>query len=408
VRDLKSVKTDIEKQLASPASEISIIELVDLLVEYGYVARSSDVHIEPAAEKVLIRYRIDGILHDGFTLAKDLQPEIVTRIKVLSGLKTDIHHVPQDGRIKVKFGDSGSVDVRVSIAPTYYGENCVMRILAEAGDIFNLEDLGFTMEQLTMIGTAIRKPYGMILANGPTGSGKTTTLYTMIKKLNTRERSIITIEDPIEYSIEGITQIPVNVQAGLTFATGLRSILRQDPNVVMVGEIRDAETATIAVNAALTGHLMLSTIHTNDAATTFPRLIDMGIPPFLVSSTVNIAIAQRLVRVVCKTCRVTRPLSADEVRNLSGVARKISSKTVYTVGKGCNDCDGIGYRSRIGIHEVLEINDEIRSLINQRADASQIKQAAIAAGMKTMIEDGIGKAVAGTTTIEEIFRIIHE
>ncbi len=269
MRDLKTVKADIEKQLNGTPNEVSIIDLVDSLVEYGYRARASDIHIEPSSDKVIARFRIDGILHDAFGLVKDLQPEVITRIKVLSGLKTDIHHIPQDGRIRVKIKDEGEIDVRVSIAPTYYGENCVMRILAEASQIFGVEDLGFTPDQLEMMFQAIQKPYGMILANGPTGSGKTTTLYTLLKKLNTRDISIITIEDPIEYSLEGVTQIPVNVQAGLTFATGLRSILRQDPNVVMVGEIRDAETATIAVNAALTGHLMLSTIHTNDASTTF-------------------------------------------------------------------------------------------------------------------------------------------
>ncbi len=408
MRDLKAVKSDVEKQLSASPNEVSIIALVDLIVEYGYRSRCSDIHVEPAGERVMVRYRIDGILHDAFALVKDLQPEIITRIKVLSGLKTDIHHIPQDGRIKVKIGDEGDVDVRVSIAPTYYGENCVMRILAEANQIFNIGDLGFTPHQLTKIKEAIKKPYGMILANGPTGSGKTTTLYTVLKELNTREVSIITIEDPIEYSLEGITQIPVNVQAGLTFATGLRSILRQDPNVVMVGEIRDAETATIAVNAALTGHLMLSTIHTNDAATTFPRLMDMGIPPFLVASTVNIAIAQRLVRMVCKTCRIERDIDATDLKNLGEVSKRVSYKKVYSAGKGCNDCDGIGYRSRVGIHEVLEISDEIRALITARADASQIKQAAVRGGMITMIEDGLQKATEGITTIEEIFRIIHE
>jgi len=287
VRDLKTVKADVEKELSANPTEVSIINLVDLLVEYGYRSRSSDVHVEPSTEKVTVRYRVDGILHDVFTLIKDLQPEVITRVKIVSGLKTDIHHIPQDGRIKVKIKEAGDVDVRVSIAPTFYGENCVMRILAEASQIFSLEDLGFTPKQMDTMSQAIHKPYGMILANGPTGSGKTTTLYTLLKRLNTRDVSIITIEDPIEYSLDGITQMPVNVQAGLTFATGLRSILRQDPNIVMVGEIRDSETATIAVNAALTGHLMLSTIHTNDAATTFPRLIDMGIPPFLVASTIK-------------------------------------------------------------------------------------------------------------------------
>ncbi|MBI5732531.1 type II/IV secretion system protein [Candidatus Jorgensenbacteria bacterium] len=406
--DIKSVKTGIEKQLSLSPNEVSIIELVDLLVEYGYIARASDIHIEPAPDKVMVRFRIDGILHDIFPLLKDLQSEVISRIKVLSGLKTDIHHIPQDGRFKAKIEAAEDIDIRVSIAPTYYGENVVMRVLAETVQIFNLEDLGFTVAQLSQLTKAIRKPYGMILANGPTGSGKTTTLYTAIKKLNSREVSIITIEDPIEYSISGITQMPVSVTAGLTFATGLRSILRQDPNIIMVGEIRDSETANIAVNAALTGHLVLSTLHTNDAATTFPRLIDMGVPPFLVASTINVIIAQRLVRMVCPNCREERVLNLAELKSLSSVAKEQLTDKVYTAGKGCVQCDKTGYRGRIGIYEVLEVDDAVRPLIVGRADASQIKQAALKNGMKTMIEDGFIKARKGITTIEEVLRIIYE
>jgi len=408
VRNIKSLKTTLDEQLARAANQISIIELVDLIVEFAYVSRASDIHLEPADDKVMARLRIDGILHDAFFFAKELQDEVVSRIKVLSGLKTDIHHSPQDGRFKAKMEGGREIDIRVSIAPTYYGENVVMRILAEAAQIFTLDDLGFSKDQLAAVHKAILKPYGMILANGPTGSGKSTTLYAMIKKLNTKEVSIITVEDPIEYSIPGITQMQVNVQAGLTFASGLRSILRQDPNIIMVGEIRDSETANIAVNAALTGHLMLSTLHTNDAATTFPRLIDMGVPPFLVASTVNVVIAQRLVRVVCPSCRKARTLSIAELKSLSSIAKELLVDKVYTVGPGCNDCDHTGYKSRIGIHEVLEINDDIRSLIVGRADANQIKQQAVKNGMKTMIEDGVLKAHAGVTTIEEILRIIYE
>ncbi|MEK9194710.1 MAG: GspE/PulE family protein [Patescibacteria group bacterium] len=402
------IKEALDKQLKLGPNQISIIELVDLTVEYGYFLRASDIHIEPAEDKVLVRLRIDGILKDAFTFGKDLQSEVISRIKVLSGLKTDIHQIPQDGRFKARIESIGFVDIRVSIAPTYYGENGVLRILAEAAQVFNLGDLGFTKDQLRLVDEALKKPYGMILANGPTGSGKTTTLYTMIKKLNTRDVSIITIEDPIEYSIGGITQMQANVQAGLVFANGLRSILRQDPNVIMVGEIRDSETANIAVNAALTGHLMLSTLHTNDAATTFPRLIDMGVPPFLVASTVNVAIAQRLVRVVCSSCRKARTLSIAELKNLASLAKELLVDKVYTVGPGCDNCDGTGYKSRVGIHEVLEVDDDIRSLIVGRADASQIRIQAIKGGMKTMIEDGLIKAHSGVTTIEEIIRIIHE
>jgi len=406
--DIKVLKSAIEKQLAAPPGEISIVELVELIVEFAFISRASDIHIEPFEDKVVVRLRIDGILKDTFYLAKELQSEVVSRIKVLSGLKTDLHHIPQDGRFKSAIEGAAPIDIRVSIAPTYYGENAVLRILAETSQIFSLEDLGFSKEQLAIIEKAIQRPYGMILANGPTGSGKTTTLYTMIKKLNTREISIITIEDPIEYSIPGITQMPVNVQAGLTFANGLRSILRQDPNIIMVGEIRDSETANIAVNAALTGHLMLSTLHTNDAATTFPRLIDMGVPPFLVASTLNVAIAQRLVRMVCKVCRKERILNLAEIKNLSSINKNLTTDKVYSAGPGCKECDGTGYRGRIGVHEVLEVNDDIRTLIVSRADAAQIKQAAVKNGMKTMVEDGFLKAHQGITTIEEVLRIIYE
>ncbi|KKU93987.1 MAG: Type IV-A pilus assembly ATPase PilB [Candidatus Jorgensenbacteria bacterium GW2011_GWA1_48_13] len=413
MRTIKILKSAIEKQLAAPPTDVSIIELVDLFVEYAYSSRASDIHIEPADEKVAVRLRIDGILHDTLNFSKEFQDEVISRIKVLSGLKTDIHHIPQDGRFKAKIEgagekEMGEVDIRVSVAPTYYGENSVLRILAEAAQSFALEQLGFNKEQLVILEKAIRKPYGMILCNGPTGSGKTTTLYAFIKKLNTREISIITIEDPIEYSIEGITQMPVAVGAGLTFANGLRSILRQDPNVIMVGEIRDSETANIAVNAALTGHLMLSTLHTNDAATTFPRLIDMGVPPFLVASTLNVALAQRLVRIACPNCRKQRILSIAEIKSFGGIAEKMTSDKVYTVGPGCAECGGTGYKSRIGIHEVLEVDDEIRSLIVGRADATQIKQLAVKRGMAPMIEDGLEKARAGVTTIEEVLRIIYE
>ena len=409
MRTIQSLKKLIEDQVSVSPNEVSIIDLVDLIVEHGFISRSSDIHIEPEENRVVVRMRIDGMLHDAIVLPQELHSEVISRIKVLSGLKTDMHHVPQDGRFKAKIEGSAPVDIRISIAPTYYGENAVLRILAEAAQVFNLEDLGYTKEQLDIIGEAIGRPYGMILANGPTGSGKTTSLYAMIKRLNTRDVSIITIEDPIEYSISGITQMPVNIQAGLTFASGLRSILRQDPNIIMVGEIRDSETADIAVNAALTGHLVFSTLHTNDAATTFPRLMDMGALPFLIASTVNVVISQRLVRMVCKTCRKERSLSAAELKSLSSVVTKsVLPENVFAVGPGCNDCDGKGYKSRIGVHEVLAITEGLRSLIVGHADATQIKNQAIKEGMKTIVEDGILKAAAGITTIEEILRIIHE
>ncbi|MDP3974986.1 MAG: GspE/PulE family protein [Candidatus Jorgensenbacteria bacterium] len=405
---ITSLKTAIEKQLAKGPNEVSIIELVDRIVEYGYSSRASDIHIDPAEDKVMVRLRIDGILHDTFPFSSELQAEVVSRIKVLSGLKTDIHHAPQDGRFKAQVEGGKDIDIRVSITPTYYGENVVMRLLVDTVQVFTLQDLGFSPDQLVLVENAIQKPFGMILANGPTGSGKTTTLYTILKKLNTREVSIITIEDPIEYSIPGVTQIPVSLQAGLTFANGLRSILRQDPNIIMVGEIRDSETASIAVNAALTGHLVLSTLHTSDAATTFPRLVDMGVPHFLVSSTVNVVIAQRLVRKVCITCRKSRTLNVAELKSLGGIAKDALVEKVYAAGPGCKECNGEGYQGRIGIYEVLEVNDEIRTLIASRADAAQIRETAVKQGMRTMIANGLAKAHEGVTTIEEILRIIHE
>lgn len=412
MRDIKLVKGAIEKQLSLPAEEISVINLVDLFVEYAYASHASDVHIHPEAEGVRIRFRVDGLLRDVFPKEKiplDLQHEIISRIKVISGLRTDEHSIPQDGRFKVKLEDIGEVDVRVSIMPTYYGENAVMRILAESR-AYMLKDLGFVPKDLVKVERAIRKPYGMILASGPTSSGKTTTLYTILKELNNPDFSIITIEDPIEYSLAGTTQIQVDDQTGLTFASGLRSILRQDPNIIMVGEIRDEETAAIAVNAALTGHLVLSTLHTNDAATTFPRLMDMGVQPFLVASTVNIAVGQRLVRQICQSCKKERILTESEIASLAEIFpedKLVKSKKFY-MGKGCDKCNNSGYEGRLGIREVLEVSNDIRQLIMRRANSQEIAAAAVKAGMTTMLIDGIEKAARGLTTIEEVLRIIHE
>ncbi len=409
MRDIKTLKPLIEKKLSVKADEVSIVEIVDLFIEYAYSSRSSDIHIEPEVDAVRLRFRIDGMLRDILDkgLSKDLHQEVITRIKVLAGLRTDEHLLPQDGRFRVNIEGFGDVDIRVSIMPTYHGENAILRILAETR-AFNLEDLGFSKNDLERVKRSIKKPYGMILANGPTGSGKTTTLYTILKNLNKPEISIITIEDPIEYSLAGTTQIQVDAKVGLTFANGLRSILRQDPNVIMVGEIRDEETADIAVNAALTGHLVLSTLHTNDAATTFPRLIDMGVPPFLVASTVNIAMGQRLVRMICKNCKKERDIKKEELASLKEIIPDVGDMKTFYAGEGCDKCGGTGYEGRIGIREVLEINDEIRELIMSRANAKQIKEAAIKNGMTTMLQDGIEKARMGITTVQEILRIIHE
>jgi type IV pilus assembly protein PilB len=412
--DVQSIKGAIERQLLQPVETISIVKLVDLFVEYAFIGRASDIHLEPTKDAVRARFRVDGILKDIFDkvkFSKELHHEIISRIKVLSGLRTDEHFAPQDGRFRVKTEDGTEIDVRVSIIPTYYGENAVMRLLAETQS-FSLDDLGFFAQDLERVKHAMKKSYGMILANGPTGSGKTTTLYTILKTLNRPEVEIITIEDPIEYSLDGTTQIQVNAQAGLTFATGLRSILRQDPNIIMVGEIRDQETAGIAVNAALTGHLVLSTLHTNDSATTFPRLIDMGVPPFLVASTINVAMGQRLVRKLCQACRKERVLNTEELASvkeaLPDASKYIDDKPqVFYSAVGCNACTA-GYVGRIGVREVLEVNEEIQQLIMNRGNASQIKDAAVKNGMTTMVQDGFMKAMSGITTIEEVLRIIHE
>ncbi|OGY62338.1 MAG: hypothetical protein A2745_02845 [Candidatus Harrisonbacteria bacterium RIFCSPHIGHO2_01_FULL_44_13] len=398
-----------EKELLE-GGEMSIIRLVDALLRYAYRLRASDIHIDPETTKVRVRLRIDGVLHDTFIFSKEWQSEIITRLKVLSGLRTDEHQAAQDGRFKTLVQPGVYVDVRLSIAPTYYGENAVMRLLAQQAEEFTLESLGFSPKDRAKIERAIKKPYGMILATGPTGSGKTTTLYTIIKILNIPDVSIVTIEDPIEYSVEGIEQIQINSRTGLTFATGLRSILRQDPNIVMVGEIRDEETAGIAVNAALTGHLLLSTLHTNDAATTLPRLLDMKIEPFLIASTVNIAIGQRLVRRICSGCKEKKKITEDEFTSLAEVLSPgtLNRDMEFYAGKGCDSCDRSGYKGRIGIHEVLEVNDEVREALMRRADAGEIQKIAVKNGMTPMLEDGVQKALVGITTVEEILRVIHD
>lgn len=398
------VKTEL-----SLGVNLSIINLVDSLIEHAQSLRASDVHLDPSEKGVRVRFRIDGVLQDAYLCPKEIHGEIISRIKVLGGLRTDEHQAAQDGRFRLKLEGAGAVDVRVSIIPTYHGENAVLRLLSDKTDDLSLETLGFSHRDRQKILRALKKPSGMILATGPTGSGKTTTLYTLIKNLASNEVSIITIEDPIEYAMEGIEQIQVNARTGLTFANGLRSILRQDPNVIMVGEIRDSETAGIAVNTALTGHLLLSTLHTNDAATTLPRLLDMGIEPFLVASTVNIAIAQRLVRKVCPDCKVQKTLTTVEQKSLAEVipANLNFNYKVLHYGKGCAACNESGYRGRIGISEVLVVDNEIRDAILRKASSSELKQLARKNGMTTMIEDGCHKAEHGLTTIEEVLRVIH-
>ncbi|HEV8677449.1 MAG TPA: GspE/PulE family protein, partial [Candidatus Paceibacterota bacterium] len=334
---------------------------------------------------------------------------IITRIKILSNLRTDEHQAAQDGRFRVQVGDA-PIDVRVSITPTYYGENAVLRLLAQQAEEFTLESLGFSEENKAKIRDAVRKPHGMILATGPTGSGKTTTLYTLLKQLNTKTVSIITIEDPVEYAVEGVSQIQINPRSGLTFGSGLRSILRQDPNIIMVGEIRDSETASIAVNTALTGHLILSTLHTSDAATTLPRLLDMGVDPYLVASTVNVAIGQRLVRRICGHCKEAYALTPAQAESLASqlFPGQLADMPQFYRGRGCEECDGTGYSGRIGIHEVMVLGPEIREAILKKVSAANLREIAKKNGMTPLFADGFMKAEAGKTTIEEVLRTVRE
>lgn len=391
------------------ASGISIVTLVADCIELAYLLKASDIHVDPQAESLNVRFRVDGILQEELALPRFIQPEVISRIKILANLRTDEHQAPQDGRFPVVL-THGAVDVRVSIMPTYYGENAVMRLLIDKNEELDLDSLGFSPKDKAKILRAIASPYGMILATGPTGSGKTTTLYALIKLLNKPETSIITIEDPIEYSVAGINQIGVNAKTGLSFAAGLRSILRQDPNVIMVGEIRDEETASLAINAALTGHLVLSTIHTNDAATTLPRLLDLKVEPYLIASTINVAIGQRLVRKICQSCKHQLALTDAERKGLEEVFgnKAINVKANFYKGKGCDECNDTGYKGRIAVNEVLVVDDNVRAAIHRKATAAEIMAEARKQSMTSMVEDGLEKANQGVTTIEEILRMLHE
>ncbi len=398
----------------SQVEDVSVVRLVDDLFSYGYTNHASDIHIEPTAENIIVRFRIDGVLHDVLTLPKSILELIVTRLKILAKLRTDETRSAQDGKI-VWLIEGEKLDLRVSILPITHGEKVVMRLLSAKGQELDLVELGLKGRDLSLVQQAIDKPFGMILVTGPTGSGKTTTLYALIKIVNKRDVNICTIEDPVEYDLTGINQIQVNPKTNLTFAEGLRSLLRQDPDIIMVGEIRDEETADIAVNAAMTGHLVLSTLHTNDAATSLPRLTDMKIEPFLVASTVNIIVAQRLVRKICLRCIVSYTLSQQEIDDLKKLVDvdkyldldKLKDVRLYK-GKGCDKCNNSGYAGRLGIFEVLAIEETMRSLIADRADSDKIRAQAQKLGMTTMMEDGFDKVVSGQTTLEEILRVTRQ
>ena len=401
-------KEKIEKKekkpegLAEIAADAPVIKLVNLIIMQAVKDGASDVHIEPNQEKVLIRYRIDGILHEIQELPKHLQSALASRIKVVSSMDIAETRKPQDGRMQLKV-ENKSLDLRISSFPTIYGENIVIRILDKTSVLLGLAELGLSNEILDSFNKMIRHPNGIILVTGPTGSGKTTTLYSALATINSMEKNIITIEDPVEYELPLIRQTQVNPKAGLTFANGLRNILRQDPDIIMVGEIRDKETAEIAIQASLTGHLVFSTLHTNDASSALIRLLDMEIEPFLVSGSVIAILAQRLVRVICPKCKEGQ-IPSDEVRkDLS-----LNSKAKFYQGKGCRACKNTGFSGRIGIYELLIVNDEIRNMVAAKASANEIKKKAIELGMGILHDDGMEKARKGITTLAEVLRVTEE
>jgi len=384
------------------AQEPPVIRLVESLITRGIQEGATDIHVEPEERLVRNRFRVDGVLRQGPDVPKELQGAVIARIKVMANLDIAENRLPQDGRMDFQFGGR-QIDIRVSTFPTIRGENLVLRILDRAKLVLGLEQLGFTPDHLTFFKRVLQNPNGIILVTGPTGSGKTTTLYSAMSYLNAEERNIITIEDPVEYEIQGIRQSQVNVKAGLTFANGLRHILRQDPDVIMVGEMRDDETVDVAIRAALTGHLVFSTLHTNDAAGAVPRLTDMGVAPFLLASALLLVVSQRLVRSICNSCKEEAEPDPALLRRL-GLQTDGGDQLKFYRGKGCDKCGNTGYRGRIGIFELLRVGPEMTPLILEKADSGSIQRAARAQGMRTMLEDGIRKALRGTTTLEEVAR----
>lgn len=414
-----------DDSLKKMAEEIPVIRVVDTLLEYAVFEKASDIHIEPQENAVTVRYRIDGVLHDVMTLPKVIQAAIAARIKVMSNLKIDEHRLPQDGRFKIE-KDGYKFSLRVSTIPIFDGEKVVIRLLDESAKAMSLEELGFEHDSLETINRNVKKPHGMLLVTGPTGSGKSTTLYTLLSMLNTKNVNISTIEDPVEYRIVGANQMQVNPKIGLTFDVGLRALLRQDPNIIMIGEIRDKETAEEAVHAAMTGHIVFSTLHTNTASGALPRLLDIGVEPYLIASTINAVLAQRLVRVICKDCQAPLTLDDAAIEALSkqfhmqkllpilihaGVAPakcKDLKEVKFYKGQGCDKCSKTGYRGRLGIHEILEVSPAVADMIMAHKSAQDIQEQGEKEGMVLMWEDGFIKAAKGITTIDEIVRVSKE
>jgi general secretion pathway protein E len=390
--------------LRDMAFEAPVVRLVNLLVENAIAAEASDIHIEPFEDTLRIRYRIDGILYDREAPPRRLQAAVTSRIKIMAEMNIAERRLPQDGRIRVNLHGT-RIDIRVSTMPTVHGESIVMRLLQRSSVFLPLDKLGFPVDTLKRFDSLIKRPHGIILVTGPTGSGKTTTLYGALDKINSPERKIITVEDPVEYQLKGVNQIAVKPKIGLTFATGLRHIVRQDPDVILVGEIRDLETAEIAIQASLTGHLVFSTLHTNDAPAAITRLQDMGVEPYLVASVLEAVLAQRLVRRICASCRMPDTPSAADLDAL-GVTAPVGTRLFR--GKGCEECRGTGYRGRMGIYELFPITEDARSLMLRRAASRDLRQYAISAGMITLRMDGWRRACEGLTTVEEILRVTQE
>ncbi|MEW6741954.1 MAG: type II secretion system ATPase GspE [Planctomycetota bacterium] len=406
--DIASLSAEISESedLLDVANKAPIIKLVNMILFQALKMRASDVHIHPFPDRVQVRYRVDGILYDMETAPKKVQDAIVSRVKVMGRMDIAERRLPQDGRASLKIGD-GDVDVRISSIPTSYGERIVMRLLDKTSKILTLEEIGLDEDNLKILDKYIRYTHGIILVTGPTGSGKTTTLYAALSRINTKEKNVLTIEDPIEYNLDGISQVQVNVKKGLSFATGLRSFLRQDPDVMMVGEVRDLETAEIAIRSALTGHLVFSTVHTNDAASTVTRLVDIGIEPYLVSSSVILVMAQRLVRLICPKCKTQVKPDANTVKKLRecGLVPDVFPDGKVWLGEGCDYCFRSGYVDRTAIYELLTIDDVLKGQIMDKTNASVIKKSALERGMRTLRMDGLQKVLGGQTTVDEVLRV---
>ncbi len=400
--EVQETETGVKYDLLLETDESPVVKLVNRILLKATRVGASDIHFEPYEDETLVRLRMDGQLHEYTRIPPSRYSEVVARIKVLANLNVAERRVPQDGKFHVKVGQR-DYDIRVSVVPTVFGERVVLRLLDKSGKLLTLQQLGLTEEDLKKVEEIISKPYGMVLVTGPTGAGKSTTLYAVLQKLKNPRKNIITIEDPVEYQIKGISQIQVNPKVGLTFAAGLRSILRQDPDIVMVGEIRDRETAQIAVQAALTGHLVLSTLHTNDAPSAVTRLADMEVEPFLIASALEGVIAQRLVRKICPHCKVEYKPSREELEKLG-----LDPKGDYTFyrGKGCDHCLGTGYKGRIAIFEVLPFDEELKKLVTRTQDATELRNFALQRGFKTMLQDGVEKILKGITTPQEVLAAV--